>query len=59
MATQTDTAQLKKLGLILLGLGVVMAAVGYLFMDAMWQVYGGLAAAGLGLALTVFALKKG
>jgi hypothetical protein len=59
MATQTDPAQLKKLGLVLLVLGLIMAALGLIGLGDTWQLYAGGGAAAVGLALTAFAMKKG
>lgn len=59
MAVQTDTGQLKKMGIFLIGLGLLMALVGYFMTAQMWQVYVGIAAALLGGGLTAYAMKKG
>jgi hypothetical protein len=58
MATQTDSSQLKKLGFVLLGLGVAMAAAG-MIMGISWQLYGGIGAGVVGLGIALFAMKKG
>ncbi len=57
MASNSDPAQLKKFGLILLGLGVLMAVVG-IWTGVSWQLYGGIGAAVLGLVVAGMAFMK-
>lgn len=57
MASQIDTGQLKKLGIVLLVLGAVMALASFLT-DTSWQLYGGLGAAVVGLGVAGFAMAK-
>jgi hypothetical protein len=60
MAKQTDNSQMMKLGLVLLGLGALMAIVNLAMTpEAKWQLYGGIGAAVLGIAVVAMAkLKK-